>query len=137
MQVSMEIKKAEAIKRMNAHGLFEPCIKAFESRNEVQLSEITGGLYEFSGDAELAARVKEFEEKYNGLVYHVIHTPTQFGDLYSFLHVSDYEEEWDFENEDIADGYVFAYVWNKTDDWCSEFGSIAVQCRFGGLVRTA
>lgn len=39
------------------------------------------------------------------------------------------------DNADISDGYVLAYVWNTTVDYFSEFGSIAVQDRFGGLVR--
>ena len=134
-KVSRENKKVEAIKRMKVLGLFKPCIKAFESRDEVQLTEPTGGLYEFSDDAELNAKIKEFEEEYNALVYHVIHTYTQFGELYSFLFISDHEEEWEMDNEDVKDGYAIAYVWNKSDDWCSEMGSIVVQERFGGLVR--
>lgn len=134
-KVTMENKKVEALKRMKVLGLFGPCIKSFDKHNEVQLTEPTGGLYEFSDDTELNAKIKEFEEQYNALVYHVIHTYTQFGELYSFLFVSDYEEEWEMDNEDIKDGYVIAYVWNKTDDWMSEMGSIVVQERFGGLVR--
>lgn len=55
--------------------------------------------------------------------------------MYNFLFVSDYDEEWDMDNADISDGYVLAYVWNTTVDYFSEFGSIAVQDRFGGLVR--
>ena len=39
------------------------------------------------------------------------------------------------DKEDIKDGYVFAYVYNKDCEWCSEFGSIAVRPSFGGLVR--
>ena len=135
MNIPRENKKIEAIKRMKALKLFGPCIKAFDERNEVQLSEMTGGLYEFSADAELNAKVSAFEEEYNALVYHVIHTFTEFGELYSFMCVSDYESEWELDNEDIADGYSMAYVWNKNDDWCSEFGSIAVREKFGGLVR--
>ena len=61
MKISREIKKEEAIKRMKMLSLFAPCIKSFEKYDEVQLSEITGGLYEFSGDPELTAKVKEFE----------------------------------------------------------------------------
>ena len=137
MNVSMETKKAEAINRMKALDLYAPCIKAFENRNEVQLSEMTGGLYEFSSDAELTAKVKEFEEEYNALVYHVIHTNTSFGELYSFLYVSDHQDEWEMDNEDIEAGYALAYVWNKTDEWCSEFGRIGVRGKFGGIVRTA
>lgn len=135
MNVSRENKKVEAINRMKGLELFAPCIKAFKDRNEVQLSEMTGGLYEFSGNEELTAKVKEFEQEYNALVYHVIHTYTQFGELYNFLYVSDHEEEWEMDQDDIKDNYVMCYVWNKDDDWSSEFGTIAVRQLFGGLVR--
>ncbi len=139
MNVSREIKKVEAINRMKELGLFAPCIKAFKDRDEVQLSEPTGGLYEFSIDKELTAKVQEFEKKNNALVYHVIHTPMRLDgeamDMYNFLYVSDYQEEWEVDNADIKEGYVFAYVWNKTIDYFSEFGSIAVKGMFGGLVR--
>lgn len=138
MEISREIKKEEAINRMKKLGLFSPCIKAFE-RGEVQMSEQTGGLYEFSRDKELTTKVQEFEQKNNALVYHVIHTPLMLDgsviDMYNFLYVSDYQEEYEMDNSDIKDGYVFAYVWNKTVDHFSEFGSIAVKRCFGGLVR--
>ena len=134
-KVTREKKKEEAIKRMKMLGLFGPCIKAFDRHDEVQLTEPNGGLYEFSDNEELNAKVKKFEEDYNALVYHVIHTYTQFGELYSFLFVSDYEEEWEYDIADLKDGYVIAYVWNKSDDWCSEMGSIVVRELCGGLVR--
>ena len=120
---------------METLKLFAPCIKAFKDRDEVQLSEMTGGLYEFSSNEELTAKVKEFETEYNALVYHVIHTYTQFGELYNLLYVSDHEDEWGMDQEDIRDNYVMCYVWNKDDDWCSEFGTIVVRQKFGGLVR--
>ena len=134
-KVIREKKKEEAIKRMKVLGLFKPCIKSFEKYDELQLTEPTGGLYEFSDNAELNAKIKEFEEEYNALVYHVIHTYTQFGELYNFLYVSDYEEEWEYDNEDVKAGYAVAYVWNKSDDFLSEIGGIAIRERFGGLVR--
>ena len=115
MNVSKEIKKAEAINRMKELGLFAPCIKAFK-RGEVQLSEPTGGLYEFSSDKELTATVQEFEKENNALVYHVIHTPAMIDgeamDMYNFLYVSDYQEEYEMDNADIKEGYVLAYVEN-------------------------
>ena len=137
MNVSMENKKAEAIKRMKALDLYKPYINLFEKDNKIFLSEMTGGVYEFDDDEELNAKVKAFEAEHDALVYHVIRTMTQFGELYNFLYVSDYEEEWEMDNADIADGYAMAYVWNKTDEWCSEFGSIGVRGKFGGIVRTA
>lgn len=137
MNVSMENKKAEAINRMNTLDLFTPYIMAFEKRDKIYLSEPTGGVYEFDADVELVAKVKEFEEENNALVYHVIHSITVFGELYNFLYVSDYDEEWEMDNEDLDEGYALAYVWNKSDEWCSEFGSIGVRGKFGGIVRTA
>ena len=138
MNVSREIKKEEAIKRMKELGLFAPCIQAFK-RDEIQLSEPTGGLYEFSSDKELTAKVQEFEKENNALVYHIIHTPMMLDgeamDMYNFLYVSDYQEEWEMDNADIKEGYALVYVWNKTIDYFSEFGSIAVKGRLGGLVR--
>ena len=136
MNVSMEIKKAEAIKRMKVLDLYSAYINAFEKKDQIFMSEMTGGVYEFDDNIELVSKVKEFEEENNALVYHVIRTMTQFGELYSFLYVSDYDDEWQMDNDDIADGYAMAYVWNKTDEWLSEFGSIGVQGRFGGIIRT-
>ena len=137
MNVSKEIKKEEAIKRMKVLDLYAPYIKAFEKKDEIFMSEMTGGVYEFDSNKELVAKIKEFEEEHNALVYHVIHTFTVIGELYSFLYVSDYDEEWEMDNSDIKNGYALAYVWNKDDEWCSEFGSIGVRGKFGGIVRTA
>lgn len=137
MKVLREIKKAEAIKRMKALDLYTPYIKAFEKKDEIFLSEMTGGVYDLSNEKELKEKIKEFETEYNALVYHVIHTFTEFGELYSFLYVSDYEEEWEYDNESLKEGYALVYVWNKDDEWCSEFGEIGVRGKFGGIVRTA
>ena len=137
MNVSKKSKKTEAVKRMKMLDLYNPYIKAFKDKDEIFMSEMTGGVYEFSSNTELCNKVKEFEAEYEALVYHVIHTLTEFGELYSFLYVSDYEEEWEMDNEDISEGYALAYVWNATDEWCSEFGSIGVRGKFGGIVRIA
>ena len=137
MNVSRETKKKEAIKRMKALDLYTPYIKAFKDKDEIFMSEMTGGVYEFKENTGLCDKIKEFEAEHNALIYHVIHTFTQFGELYNFLYVSDYEEEWEMDNDDIQAGYALAYVWNTTDEWCSEFGSIGVRGKFGGIVRTA
>ena len=54
-KVIKEKKKKEAIKRMAKLGMFKPCIKAFEKYDELQLTEPTGILYEFSDNEELNA----------------------------------------------------------------------------------
>ena len=137
MNILKEIKKDEAIKRMKALDLFGPYIRAFKDKDQIFMSEMTGGVYEFSENIELVKAVKEFEAEHNALVYHVIHTLTQFGELYTFLYVSDYEEEYELDNADIKAGYALAYVWNKDCEWCSEFGSVGVKGLFGGIVRVS
>lgn len=138
MNITRETKKAEAIKRMKALGLFEPCIKAFKDRDEVQLSEPTGGLYEFHDNEKLNSIIKRIEQQFNCLIYHVVHSYTNLGEMYSCMMVSDYEEEWEWEMEDINDGndgIVFCWVENVDIPEYSEMGSIIVKNRFGGLVR--
>ena len=55
--------------------------------------------------------------------------------MYSFLIITDYEEEWDTLLEKYGNQYyAFAYVWNKDDEECSEFGTIALSS-FGGGIR--
>ena len=137
MNVSREIKKNEAIKRMKALGLYKPYINLFIEDDKIFLSEMTGGVFDFSKNADVCEKIKEFETEYNALVYHIIRTVTDFGELFSFLYVSDHKEEWEMDNEDIAEGYALAYVWNRDVDWCSEFGSIGVSSKYGGIIRTA
>ena len=65
----------------------------------------------------------------------MIHNIYEFGECYSMLYVSPDTDEWQQDKDDINEGYVFAYVYNKDCEWYSEFGSIAVKSQFGGLVR--
>lgn len=134
MNVSMEIKKAEAIKRMKALGIFPQTIQQFKRENLVSYSEPPMGANYWLDD-EQKAIVKEFEQEHNALVYFATRSYTKFGKLDFFLFVSDYEEEWEMDNEDIKDGYALAYVYNYDVPDFSEIGSIMVKERFGGLVR--
>lgn len=128
-------QKQEAIERMKMLKLYPNIIKEFEKENIVNLSENGGILYWLDSDQQ--AIVDSFETEHNALVYHVIHSHTEFGELYSLLYVSKYEDEWETDREDLKDGYAFVYVKNVDDDSCSEFGSICFKPQFGGLVRTA
>ena len=132
MMEMREKQKAEAIKRMKKLRIIKDAIKQFEEEDIVMISE-NGFLYWL--DDEQKKVVKEFEDEYDALVYIVIHSRTSFGELYSMMYVSKYEEEWSMDNDDLKEGYAVAYVKNLDDDWCSEIGSIVVQNRFGGLVR--
>ncbi len=128
-------QKQEAIERMKMLKLSDNIIREFEKEGIINMSENGGFLYWLDSDDQ--AIVDEFQTEHNALVYHVIHSYTEFGELYALLYVSDDEDEWGYDKDDIKSGCALAYVKNVTDDWCSEFGSIGIRPQYGGLVRTA
>ncbi len=128
-------QKQEAIERMKMLNLYPNIIKEFDKEGIVNLSENGGFLFWLDSDQQ--AIVTEFESEYNALVYHVIRSFTEFGEMYALLYVSKNEDEWEYDKDDLKAGYPLAYVKNVSDDFCSEFGSIGVRQQFGGLVRTA
>ena len=131
--MNKEERFIEAIERMKLLKLDKECIEAF-AKGKVWESEGFGALYEVNQkEQEL---IDNFEKNHpNCLVYHMIHNVFEFGECYSMLYVSGDKEEWEQDKQDIKDGYTFAWVENVDNDWCSEFGSIAVKPSFGGLVR--
>lgn len=135
MKITIEEKKQEAVTRMKSLKLCPKIIQEFEEETLLNMSENGGILYWLSDEQK--QYVKEFEETYNTLVYHVIRSFTEFGELLTFLYVSDDQEEWEYDREDLKDGYACAYVKNLDEDLFSEFGSVGIKMQFGGLVRTA
>lgn len=128
-------KKSEAIKRMKALGLYKPVITQFEKENLINQSEPPMGACYWLDEVQLE-RVRKFEKDFNAVVYHVIHDWTNFGELESYLFVSDYPEEWDEDMEDIKDGYAVAYVYNVDGDF-ADMGSIGIKLTpAAGLMRT-
>lgn len=128
-----ERQKIEAIKRMKMLGILPRAIKEFEEDGKVNCSECLGILYWLNEDEQ--QMVHRFEEKYNGVVYHVIKSKTDIGLLYSLLYVTVHEEEWEKDNNDIDRLEVCAYVVNHKNPWFSEFGYIAIRNSIGGLRR--
>lgn len=129
-------QKEVAISAMKSLDIYKPYIKKFEKDGTVTLFEGFGGYYidEYQ-EPELLKKIRAFEEETGSLVYAVTHNIFEFGECYSFLIISKYEEEWSMTLEEVKDGYAFSYVWNKTDDYCSEFGTIALKSFGGGIAR--
>ena len=129
----MKKQMEEALKRMKLLKMSKQCIEAFKN-NKVWESEGYGALYEVNEDEQQI--INEFEANHKDcLVYHMIHNVYEFGECYSILYVSPDKEEWQQDKDDIKEGYVFSYVENIDDDFCSEFGSIAIKPSIGGLMR--
>ena len=135
MKITNEIKKQKAIELMNKLNIYKPYIRGFENDNMVCFFENFGGFWAYQ-EPELMAKIKEIEKTYNVLVFAVTHEYLEFGECYDFLYVPDYKSEWKYtliSQKDIF--YSYAYVWNKTDDNCSEFGTIGIRSFGGGIKR--
>ena len=131
-------QKEVAISAMKNLDIYKPYIRKFEKDGTITLFERFGGYYiDEKNEPELFKKIKEFEAEYESIVYAVTHEMFWFGEYYSFLIVSKYEEEWDMTLREVKDGYAFAYVWNKSDEMCSEFGTIGVRSFGGGIARSA
>lgn len=125
----------EAVKRMEMLKMSRQCINAFK-RGEIWESEGIGALYECN-DKEKKI-IEEFRiNNPECCVYHMIHNIFEFGECYTILFVSCYEDEWEEEREGMQNGYMFAYVKNVDDEWCSEFGTIGFKSNIGGLIRVS
>lgn len=135
MSTKNERMKQEAVNRLKKLGVMNTVIEDFENGilNVSEQGLIPGALYHLN-DSE-KEMVRKIEEEYDGLVYHCIRCNTNFGRLFNMLWVSKYEEEWEYENTNIEESIVFAYVENLSDSICSEFGSIMVAGINGGLIR--
>ena len=130
-------KKEKAIELMKRLDIYKPYIKGFRESDKVCFFEGFGGFW-IDQEPEAYKKMQEIEQKYNCKVYAVTHELTMFGECYSFLIVTDYPEEWDTLVYSQGNRHTaFAYVWNKDDEMCSEFGSITVQSFGGGIKRVA
>lgn len=136
MNISIEEKKAEAIRRMKMLGIFPETIKQFEA-GYVSCSEPPFGAYYWVEGEKLEALLK-FEEEHDCLVYTVVRSYTSIGMMDSYLFVSDCKDDWDSDREDLEEGYAFSYTVNYDAPDCSEFGTIGIKLSVAaGLVRTS
>lgn len=128
-------KKKEAIKRMKEWGIFPQTIKQFENEGLISESAPPFGACFWIEDEQLD-RVREFEKEHDALVYHVIHSYTNIGEMEAYLYVSNYIDEWKYDHEDIKEGQQLCYVYNHDAPDCSEFGTIGIKLTpAAGLVR--
>jgi len=136
MNISIEEKKKEAIKRLKKLRVHEEVIAQFEKEGLVNMSEPPFGACFWPSDDELAM-IREFERQHNAVVYHIVRSFMEFGVCDCYLFVSDYEEEWEQDAEDIKHDTVLVYVYNHDEPAFSEFGAVGIELApAGGLVRT-
>lgn len=135
-----EEQKANAVKHLEQIGCYKPYLNAYKNKGTITMYEGFGGYYiDDQHEAELVKKIKAVEEEYGGTVYAVIHSMTDFGELYTMLWSGKYEEDEEYSVEDYEDGSfgVFSWVWNKSCDDFSEFGTCQIRPALGGLIRIA
>lgn len=133
-------QKQEAIKRLKALEVMDDVLTAFVNDDIVYKSEYLNRVFPavlYHLDTTEQQIVSDFEKECEALVYHVQKVSTDFGDLYSLFYVSSERSEWKADNDDLADGYAFVYVYNASYPELSEFGSISFEPAMGGVVRTS
>lgn len=138
-------QKAEAVERLKIlnknYELMKNVVNDFEKKDLLYFSEQTplgGILYwctEENGYKKYVDLIKNFEKENNAIVYHAIHCYTEFGELLNLLYVSKYKSEWKTDKMDLIEGISLVYCYNLDDEWCSEFGSISIAGKSGGLIR--
>ena len=131
-----KIKKQEAIKRMKALNLMAECINTFKANDEIWISEGAGILFNIS-DVEVLSQIKDFEKRYNALVYHCIFNRLGYDRLVTMFYVCDEKEEWEMDWQDLREGYACCYIANLDEPIFSEIGSIQFTKINGGLRRIA
>ena len=135
MTLDFTKQKEKAIAIMKRMDIYAPYIMGFQEQHNVCYFEEYGGYWVFQ-DKELIAKINLIENRYKCLVYAVTHEFTEFGECYTLLIVTAYPEEWKTLGQSKGNKHVaFAYVWNKDDDECSEFGSVMVHSFGGGIKR--
>lgn len=130
-----EKQKAEAIERMKLLELCPQVVSEFKKKELIYKSEFFGILYWLDEDEKKI--VKDFEDKTNSVVYHIVKSCTPLGCMLSIFFVSDDEYEWQLNKECMKNGVQLCYVKNMDINEWSEYGYISFQKISGGLMRTA
>lgn len=144
----MTKKEREALRRLKVlqeKGLVDDVVEKFEEDGQVFFSEFNwfaGALYYIEGAPKIVVdKIKELE-KNGDVVYHATHEKFEFGECWDLFVITNEDVTNDTYGKNIRDyfdqyGVQFAYVINVDVPEFSEFGSIQVQPKGGGLVRVA
>ena len=82
---------------------------------------------------QLIKIIREFEEKYDSVVFYTIITPFIFGTVINMLYISKYEEDWHLSIP-TNDDFIYAATYNL-DDHYLERGFIKIEGEDGVLAR--
>lgn len=106
-----------------------------EAAKRNQLLNITNqDLSQFTNEGVINS-LNNLQERCGALAYHIIKTETQFYTEYSILYVSNHEENWSEDRNELKNGTVLVYVYN--DSYAEgKFDFIGIESVNGELKRT-
>lgn len=133
MNVNKETKIAEAVTRLKMMEVPVSVIEDFLHGYVMVAEPPTGEMRNITEKEK--EEIATFEDKHNAIVYMIVRSYTNFGQLDSWLFISDYPEEWAMEDAAIKDGIVFSWTINRDIPEFSDMGSIAYKKVDGGVVR--
>ncbi len=134
-------QKEKAIEYMRVLGIDEELINAYSETNKAILfdnGDVGVLLNEQSLDhAKAYAKKIELEQERGLFIYAVLHETFNFCEMYDFLFVSNYSEDWDLSLKSYGDFYrvTATYAWNVSMDHWSDMGSIFVLNTGDSLIR--
>ena len=130
-------QKEVAIKCLEKLNIYKPYINKFKSKAGTPCFFENYAGFWADQEPALMSKIKEVENEYKCLVYAITHEYTDFGECWSMLLVPRDNDGADdlLDKFNLSEFYAFAYVWNKSDDYLSEFGDIVVRAAYGGLKR--
>lgn len=130
-------QKVKAVEFLRKLGIFKPYISGFVKKDMVCYFENFGGFWVYQ-EQEVEEKMREIEAEYNCKVYAITHEKIYGDDMWSFLVVTDRQEEWnDLLLKRGGGFFAFAYTWNKSAEGCSEFGDVYIQSFGGGIRRVS
>lgn len=134
-EVDEEIKRRFSVLE-EQFGLMKNVAQDFFTDKKLNKSEDTplcAALYWLNDEEKKI--VKDFEQEYDAVVYHVVHSHTNLGSMYSLMYVSCHPEEWEDDYECTVQGWPYVAV-NTPDYDVLDFGTICIAGNHGGIKRT-
>ena len=131
--VGRDKMKIEALERMIKLAIDSDVIKEFKEDEKILCADLKAGNIETPPNVK--KMIDEWEEKFNNMVFHVIHAHIFGMETYECLSVSCYPEDWNYERSLMEEGYVMSHSINMTIPEFTESGIIKVMQQNGTLVR--
>lgn len=142
--MNREDQKKEALARLKileSKGM-KPCVyNNFKKKNELYYSFQTPtgcALYKLDNTVGIhniwMNALKEFEEFWKALVYHVVYDRFEEDEVIVFFYISNQRHEWDDDREKLEEGCPFVFAYSLTDPTRSQYGNIDYVIKGGGII---